>query len=170
MSKIRNWNRCGFVTASMLAAASALVGCGSTASGTNATGIQDGYPTDVDEVSPLVITTLAPEPIPVTGTDDKVHVSYELQVLNASPRLATITSVQTLEGGPEGKVIASISGEQIAARSMQIGTYSPGTAARNEIPNGRAALILVDDVYDAKADVDDKLTGAGGDRPAPGRR
>ena len=36
-------------------------------SGTIPTGIQPGYPTDVDEISPLVITTLAPDPIPFTG-------------------------------------------------------------------------------------------------------
>jgi hypothetical protein len=52
---------------------------------TDRSGVAAGYPTDVDAFSPLLITTVAPDPIPVTGTDGKVHVAYELEVLNYSP-------------------------------------------------------------------------------------
>ena len=63
-------------------------------------GVPPGYPLDVDVVAPLVITTISPDPIPVTGTDGKVHVAYELSVLNSGPRPATITKIETLADGP----------------------------------------------------------------------
>jgi hypothetical protein len=53
-----------------------------------------GGPTPVrDEISPLVVTSVAPDPIPVQGTDGKYHVAYELAVLNAAPRAATLINV-----------------------------------------------------------------------------
>jgi len=38
---------------------------------TTVVGVPPGYPLDVDVVAPLVITTIGPDPIPVTGTDGK---------------------------------------------------------------------------------------------------
>src|SRR4051794_35572836 len=109
-------------TGVLLASAALAFGCTSTGSsgsttvpanddgpavatnGTIPTGILPGYPTDVDQISPLVITTISPAPIPFTGTDNRVHVVYELQVVNASPRTATLKGVEVLDGGPDGKV------------------------------------------------------------------
>jgi len=116
-------------------------------------GVLPGYPTDVDEATPLLITTVAPDPIPVTGTDGKVHVVYELSVLNYSPRDATFTRLQTLAGGPDGKVVATVEGAALAERTVVVpyGLQSP-------VPYGRTALLLVDDVYDTKADVPPTVT------------
>ena len=86
-------------------------------------GIAPGYPTDKDAFAPLIITTIAPDPIPVTGTDDQVHVTYELQVLNTSPRPATITKVETIAGGIDGKVVATIDQEEIVARTVLTASY-----------------------------------------------
>lgn len=113
--------------------------------------IVPGYPTDVDQTSPLVISTVGPAPIPVTGTDNKVHMVYELQVLNYSPRPATLTKLETVIGGPEGAVVASVEGVALAERTMLV--VDTALDASGTIPPGRTALILVDDTYDAKADV-----------------
>jgi Peptidase family M23 len=128
----------------------------SAASGTIPSGIQDGYPTDVDELAPLVITTIAPDPIPVAGTDGKVHLVYELQVLNASPRPATLTSIETLAGGPAGTVLASWSGAEIAEHGLPVGASE--LSPTNEIPGGRALIVLMDGRYDTPADVPARLT------------
>jgi hypothetical protein len=113
--------------------------------------IVTGYPTDVDQTSPLVISTVGPAPIPVTGTDNKVHMVYELQVLNYSPRPAVLTKLETVTGGPEGDVVASVEGAALADRTMLV--VDTALNASGDIPPGRTALILVDDTYDAKADV-----------------
>jgi hypothetical protein len=128
----------------------------STSGGDVPTGVLPGYGSDVDETSPLIISTVAPDPIPVTGTDGKVHVAYELEVFNFSPRVATVTSLETLEGGLDGDVVASAEGEALADRMILVmdseGRVNP------EIPVGRTGLILVDDVYDSRDDVPDVVT------------
>ncbi len=148
----------------LLSVVLAIAGC-SSPSGTGAStpsqvvgsdGIAQGYRSDSDVFSPLVITALAPEPIPVTGTDGKVHVVYELQVLNASPLPATITRVETLRGGPDGQVLFTSAAPEVAARTVLVGAPKFGTVA--EIPGGRAAVLLEDDVYPSRADVPERVT------------
>lgn len=116
-------------------------------------GVLAGYATDVDVASPLLITAVAPDPIPVTGTDGRVHVVYELEVLNYSPRDATLTRLETLAGSPDGQVVATVEGKALAERTVVVpyGLQSP-------IPYGRTALILVDDVYDSRAEVPATVT------------
>jgi hypothetical protein len=151
----------------LLAAAALLAACsssngasGSTSSTTAPTppssavaadGIVPGYGTTVDQASPLIISAVGPAPIPVTGTDAKVHLVYELEVLNFSPRAATLTGLATMAGGPEGEVVASIEGDELTERTILVVDTAPTPIA--ELPAGRTALILVDDVYDTKADV-----------------
>jgi hypothetical protein len=143
-----------------------LAGCSSTATShagprpstvsDHRSGVAAGYPTDVDVLSPLLITALAPDPIPVTGTDGKVHVAYELEVLNFSPRVATLSRLETLDGGPDGEVVATVEGEALAAKTSVVMDAARGP--NPAIPAGRTGLILVDDVYDRLADVPSSVT------------
>ncbi len=119
-------------------------------------GIPPGYPLDVDVVAPLVITTIAPDPIPVTGTDGKIHVAYELSVLNSGPRPATITQVETLAGGPEGATVATIGRQETVARTLLIPNL--GSAPVTEIAAGRTAVLVLDDVYNTRAEVPAEVT------------
>lgn len=137
-------------------ASSSGTGASSPSPGLGSDGIAQGYRSDVDAFSPLVITALAPEPIPVIGTDGKAHVVYEVQVLNASPLPATITQVETLRGGPEGQVLFTSAAPQVAERTVLVGAPNFGTVA--EIPGGRAAVLLEDDVYPSRADVPERVT------------
>lgn len=115
--------------------------------------ILDGYPTDVDAVSPLLISALAPAPIPVTGTDGKVHVVYELEVLNFSPRDATPTRLETLDGGPDGEVVSILEGDALADQTLVVLGSAGGS-----IPVGGTGVVLVDDVYDSRDDVPISVT------------
>lgn len=119
-------------------------------------GALPGYPTTADTLTPLIITPLAPDPVPVTGTDGKVHVAYELQVLNFSPRVATLTRLETLAGGPNGRVVATVEGDALTGRTFLVMDAKPRLNA--EVPVGRTSLILVDDVYDTEADVPVRVT------------
>ena len=119
-------------------------------------GIPPGYPLNIDVVAPLVITTLGPDPIPVTGTDGKVHVAYELSVLNSGPRPATITKLETLADGPEGATAATIGQQEIVERTILIPNLSPNPVT--EIPAGRTAVLVLDDVYDTRAKVPADVT------------
>lgn len=119
-------------------------------------GIVPGYDLSVDEPSPLVIKAAGGAPIPVTGTDNKVHMAYELEVLNFSPRPATLDRLETLDGGPSGRVVASVEGTALADRTILVVDVGPNPTA--EIPPGRSALILVDDTYNTKAEVPKTVT------------
>jgi len=102
----------------------ALKGSASTTSASDDRGgVPPGYPLNLDVVAPLIITTMAPDPIPVTGTHGRVHVVYELKVLNDSPRLATITKIDTLADGPDGEVVATLGREETQARSLLIANF-----------------------------------------------
>src|SRR5262245_43269349 len=108
-------------------------------------GVAEGYPLDHDVVAPLVIRTIGDDPIPVKGTDDKVHEAYELEILNTGPRPATITRVETLAEGADGRVVATIGEDEARARSLLVASY--GTAPFTDIPVGRTAVVLLDDVF-----------------------
>jgi hypothetical protein len=94
---------------------------------------------------------MAPEPIPVTGTDGKVHVAYELEVLNFSPRAATPTRLETL--GPDGEVLDTLEGEALTEQTLVVLGPQGGP-----IPSGGTGVILVDDVYDSRDDVPATVT------------
>ncbi|ANI42695.1 M23 family metallopeptidase [Mycolicibacterium vaccae] len=119
-------------------------------------GIPPGYPVDVDVVAPLVITTLGPDPIPVTGTDGKVHVAYELSVLNSGFRPATITKLETLADGPDGATVTTVSQREIVERTLLVPNLLPDPVT--EIPAGRTAVLVLDDVYDTLAQVPAEVT------------
>ncbi len=119
-------------------------------------GVPPGYPLNIDVVAPLIITTVAPDPIPVTGTDGRVHVVYELELLNDSPRPATISRIDTLADGPDGPVVATLGREETQARSLLIANF--GSTPTTEIPVGRTAVVLLDDVFPTRTDVPTGLT------------
>jgi murein DD-endopeptidase MepM/ murein hydrolase activator NlpD len=150
----------------LLACAALLAACSSSSDSSSAPaptpaadtrgGVPPGYPLDVDVVAPLVITTLGPDPIPVTGTDGKIHLAYEISVLNSGPRPATITKVETLADGPDGATIATVGQKEIVERTLLIPNLLP--APVTEIPAGRTAVLVLDDAYDERAKVPAEVT------------
>lgn len=132
-----------------------LVAAGCAASGPDDTGGSPAAPVrpaagDPPTFLPLVITPVPQPPSPVRGTDGHYHVVYELQVLNAGPRAATLTSVESVADGPAGRVVGSLSGPAITARSLLVGDYTLPPTPATEIPAGRTLLLLLDDVYDTR--------------------
>jgi len=106
-----------------------------------------------DEISPLVIGAVAPDPIPVLGSDELFHVAYELTVLNFAPRPAVITSVETLT--PDGEVVASLNEDEVAARTMILADYGGAEPVADgdpaiRIPAGKTALLVLDDTYPSR--------------------
>ena len=142
----------------MLMAASACGDRESSSATTTMTAAQAVAPDrtqSADVISPLIIGSVAPDPTPVKGSDDRYHVAYELTVLNFAPRPATITSVETL--APDGSVVAALSQEQVAGRTMIVADYAApssavagSAAAQTRIPAGKTALLVLDDTYAAR--------------------
>lgn len=134
------------LTATALAAALLVTACAQAP--TPAPGAAPVDPTTEEQFTPLIVTALAPDPMPVTGTDGKVHLAYELTVLNDSPRPATISQVDTLADGPQGRVVDSLAGPQVVARSLPVGDYPvPPTPATTIAPGG-TLLVVLDAAFD----------------------
>jgi Peptidase family M23 len=73
--------------------------------------------------TPVVAGVIA-APIPVPGTDGKVHLAYELQLTNVLAQEVTLTSLVVLD---RDVVLLNLSGDQLAHWTRIIGTPSPTT-------------------------------------------
>lgn len=104
----------------------------------------------VDEFSPLIISTVAADPVPVHGTDGLYHLVYEIEVYNASPRPATIDSIVS---SVKDKTVGELSGADVVARTLPIGDYPFPPQAASEIPAGTSVVVLMDTTFEAREDV-----------------
>ena len=109
-----------------------------------------------DVMTPLIATALG-DPIPVEGTDGRVHVAYELQLLNGAPRDATISAVETVDVA-SGEVVATIDADEIVARSVLMGSAPSTPTPVTSVPAGRTVVVLMDDIYAARDEVPDEVT------------
>jgi hypothetical protein len=87
--------------------------------------------TNAAVLSPLAITPIA-HPDPVLGSDDKVHVAYELSVVNQSRSSVTLDSVEVLDPATQDTVLATLEGPALASvlnRAVETGTtFAPSTS------------------------------------------
>jgi hypothetical protein len=109
-----------------------------------------------DELTPLIVTTLGSDAIPVPGSDGRVHVAYELSVLNFAHYPAVITHVDTVS--PAGDVVTSRSQGEVRALTMVVPELSVEGAPATGIPAGRTALLILEDVYPDRASVPESVT------------
>lgn len=109
-----------------------------------------------DELTPLVVTMIGSDPIPVKGSDQRFHVAYELSVLNYAPYPAVITSLDTI--APDGEVVTSRSQEQTRALTMVVPEISDAGAPDAGIPPGGTGLLVLEDVYPDRASIPESVT------------
>jgi hypothetical protein len=121
------------------------------------TGASDAPTSEMDaepaeeRFSTLVLRPTEPETVPVTGTDGRLHVVYELEVQNTSPRPATITEVLVL--APDGDVVASVEGDAVTALSMVVADFALPPVPADVVPAGRSVLLIMDAVFDSDEEI-----------------
>jgi len=89
--------------------------------------------------TPVTATVVAP-PQPVEGSDGRIHLAYELLLVNRSfmpPARVTLRRVDALAGG---RVVASLRGRRLAAVTLPFGSARPGA----RLAKGEAAYVLMD--------------------------
>lgn len=146
--------RCRWLTLALTLSTAAVLSGSIAAAGAGAAKV----PTVDGEFTPLIVTPLKPDPIPVLGSDGKYHVAYELVVLNTSPRDLTITRVETLAGGPRGRVVETVGAAELAARSFLVADYATPPTPATTVPAGKSVMLLLDDVYKSRKSVPDRFT------------
>jgi hypothetical protein len=109
-----------------------------------------------DALSPLIVSAMSPDPVPVKGTDERYHVAYELTVLNAAPRPATLTAVDTLTA--DHTVLGHVEGDELVARTQLVGAADRKPAPVASLPAGGTAVLLLDDRFAAASDVPTNVT------------
>jgi murein DD-endopeptidase MepM/ murein hydrolase activator NlpD len=87
--------------------------------------------------TPLVATPIAP-PNPVLGSDDKIHLAYELVLMNMAPSAVALEKIETLDA-ESGAVIGTLDGEDLA-KMFRLNGGGKGT----EVSAGGSGLVFMD--------------------------
>src|SRR4051794_11961833 len=134
-------------------------GGGSAASASSsAGGSAASAPTGVtvpDSFSPVVVTPVSNSTLPWLGSDPKYHVSYDLQLTNASRLPATLSAVQVVDAQHPDTVLASLSGRQLVDPGCAYGDCNrlrmlPSSNATDTVmPPGQSRALLVDLTFDS---------------------
>ena len=92
-----------------------------------------------------MVAAVVAAPVPVPGTDGKVHLAYELKLTNVLDQDVTLTSIG-VRGGDQ--ILLSLSGDQLAYWTRIIGTPSPTT----KLGPAQTAVVWLDVALDKNAD------------------
>lgn len=104
--------------------------------------------------TPLVASVVA-APEPVEAADGRVHLAYELMLINRSflpPAKVTMKSLQVLAGG---KVVASLRGKKL--REVMV-RFSDPTKPGTTLDKGEAGFVLIDVSFKRGAKIPRRLT------------
>jgi hypothetical protein len=90
-----------------------------------------------DVVSPIVATPVA-SPNPVLGSDDRIHLAYEIVLMSMAGGAVTIEKIETLDAATGG-VLNTLEGDALT-QMLRLN----GGAKGNEVPAGGSGLLFMD--------------------------
>lgn len=94
-----------------------------------------------DQNTPVLLS-VASHPVPFRGADGRVHIDYELQVINARSVPARLVSLEVLDAA-SGKVLATVSGADVARTFSLL-----GGAATDSVDAAQAGFFWIDVVLE----------------------
>ncbi len=110
-----------------------------------------------DAFTALTLVPVSAGTFPFLGTDQKYHVSYDLQLTNASRVPATLEKIDVVDGRDPSKVLASFSGRQLVDPDCPPGDCNrlrllPSAEAPDAaIPPQESRSLLIDVAFDSLA-------------------
>lgn len=113
-----------------------------------------GAAEETEQWTPVVASVVA-EPEPVEAADGRLHLAYELLLINRSflpPAKATLKSVQVLG---DGKVIATLSGKRLREAMVR---FSDPTVPGVSLDKGEAGFVLMDVAFKRGEKIPRRLT------------
>lgn len=87
-------------------------------------------------LSPLILETLA-DPVPVKGSDGRIHLVYELKITNVSPMPWTIHNLQVLSNQDAQEPVLTLSGESLKNKMELLGLRE----STNKLGPGQTAVV-----------------------------
>jgi hypothetical protein len=141
-------------------AALALAACSSTPSSstTTTTGSSMADVTFPDAFTPIAIEAISDPTFPWLGTDQKYHVSYDLQLTNGSRLPATLDKVEVVDAYDQTRVVGSLTGAQLVDPNCPYGDCNrlrllPSSPAPDTtIPSQESRALMIDLTFDTLAD------------------
>jgi hypothetical protein len=132
---------------------------GSTASSEAASTSSTAAPALTPSAGPAVATPLVADvvaaPVPVPGTDGKIHLAYELKLTNVLDQEVTVTSVGVREGD---RTYLDLSGDRLSYWTRIIGKPAPAT----KLGPAQTAIVWLDVALDKDVAVPATLVHAVG--------
>jgi Peptidase family M23 len=104
------------------------------------------------ELNPMVASALA-TPQPVLGADGRIHLAYELLLLNVSPFSVHIDSLNTVDAGNENRVLSTLTGAALAAA---LPPFDP--AENRALGPTQVSRMVLDLTFDADASLPARIT------------
>jgi Peptidase family M23 len=95
-----------------------------------------------DVLTPVVASAMKPSTIAFRGTDNKLHLVYELEITNTGSATATLQGVDVVSAGDSKQVLASFEGVALLSRLRYAGRGDAIIAAK--IGFSETRLLLVD--------------------------
>jgi murein DD-endopeptidase MepM/ murein hydrolase activator NlpD len=102
-----------------------------------------------DMLTPVVASAMKPSTIAFRGTDNKLHLVYELEITNTGSATATLQGVDVVNAADSKEVLASFEGAALLSRLRYAGRGDAITAAKVGFSETR--LLLIDIALDGDA-------------------
>jgi hypothetical protein len=112
------------------------------------TGPTTAHPDDV--LSPLVATPIV-SPNPVLGADDKIHLAYEIVMMNIGASAVALDRVEALDAASD-TALGALDGEALT-KMVRLNGGTKGT----ELPPGGSGVLFMDVTLDKDASIPKKL-------------
>jgi len=93
-----------------------------------------------DQFTPVVVSPLTPGTKAFPGTDNRLHVVYELVLTNTNPTEATLQKVEVLDAADSSKVLATWQGKDLVD-DLRLMINAP--AGSPEIPFNQTRMLLL---------------------------
>lgn len=103
------------------------------------------------QVTPVLASVVAP-PVPVPATDGKVHLAYEVQLINAMSDAVTLKSLSVRAGSQD---LLTLAGDQLQYWTRALGAAQTPTTT---LGSGQAGLVWLDVALDPGTPVPTELT------------
>ncbi|MER7763701.1 M23 family metallopeptidase [Streptomyces sp. NPDC097619] len=108
-----------------------------------------------DSFTPVVVTPISEPTFPWRGSDGKYHVSYDLQLTNASRLPATLTRVEVVDAADPDSVVTTLNRRQLVDPDCEFGacnllrTLPSSNAPDTVMAPGQSRALLVDLTFDS---------------------
>ncbi len=104
-----------------------------------------------------MLARVSTEPVPVTGTDGKVYLTYELYLTNITSTPATVDSVQAMDAD-SGASLQTYSGADLVAHARVVGKAPGGSPATSVVlGGGQLAIIWLDPSVGSRSELPTSL-------------